>query len=502
MARSRARGCATRPFSGLRLAFILHAVAAQFDGLTFLPSNGSATLRELVLSSNRGAWDADLDATTRLRVVPYTHMRHIGVDPYHPQTDFGAFTGWFASANATYVAMFFDNGAPCAQHRPARQGLAFVTCGAAFSVTSAIESPICFFTMRVSLPEACGVDLRVGAEESSASATPTPPPTPTATRTRSPTASPSRSPTRSRSRSGTRSGTPTPTTTTTVTAGGLSFDALRLSLALAARGGGGGAGARVAGALLAGTPGQALRLDASRALTPLLAARAAPLPVSAVKVVIAAVGGAPAAADGAGNLRRRRAAGGADGEGGEELIAVVLSASVFSLAAAGLRADADALLQNSSRLAAAFAPSLALLRAACGCNLTISAAPPAAGGAAEAGAAAPLGAGAAAAAAIGALLLASCAALLLRRQASCCGARRRGFQLSTREGLSEGLAFGRGALGPAGSGQGQPRAALDVRSPELHAWAQTRGAPLAMGPAPDAGVELPWAPAPLVGARV
>lgn len=515
------------------IIFAFFAVtSAQFSGLTAVPGDGPTALRSRVLSSLPATWLYSIDTTYALRVDPYNRMLEVGsTDSSFPQTPYGIFSGWYASnasasAPLTYAALFFNGGAACGQYRPERQGLVYLTCGATFAFTSAVQDPVCFYTARLAHPAVCGVDLRVGFENASASGTPTATPsasgTPTATpsgtpsppltrsgtpsppltrsgttsptRTRSGTFSPtcsrsgtispsstntsaSRSPTVTPSRTSTPSASRTPsrsaTSTLSLTPGGLFAAPLRLGLTLLATpaGGGGGAGARVAAALLAGPAGQALRRDASRALTPLLLARAAPLPVSAVQVVITAVGGAPLAADSAANLRRRVA--------GEEAVSVALTASLYALALHGVQEDVAALLQNHTRVADAFATSVAQISAECGCGVAVAAA--AGGGAGDAGSGAggaELGPWAIAAAALGAL--AGC--VVITFLVLCARLRRAG---------GGGVPALSGVLPPAGV---PPPPGLDVRSPELHAWARQRGAPLAVGPPQEEGVELPWAP--------
>ena len=502
------------------IIFSFAVASAQFSGLTAVPGDGPTALRSRVLSSLPATWLYSIDTTFALRVDPYSRMLEVGsTDSSFPATPYGIFSGWYASnasasAPLTYAALFFNGGAPCAQYRPERQGLVYLTCGATFAFTSAVQDPVCFYTARLTHPAVCGVDLRVGFENASASGTPTSTPsasgTPTVTPsgtpspplTRSGTTSPTRtrsrtfSPTRSRSgtrspsstntyasrspsvtpsRTSTPSASRTPsrsaTSTLSLTPGGLFAAPLRLGLTLLANsaGSGGGVGARVAAALLAGPSGQALRRDASRALTPLLLARAAPLPVSAVQVVITAVGGAPLAADSAANLRRRVAV--------EEAVSVALTASLYALALHGVQEDVEALLKNHTRVAEAFATSVAQISAECGCGVAVAAA--VGGGTGDTGGGAggaELGPWAIAAAALGAL--AGCVVVIF-------------FVLCARSRRTGGVPALSGVLPPA---RFPPPPGLDVRSPELHAWARQRGAPLAVGPPQAEGVELPWAP--------
>lgn len=490
-------------------------VNGQLGTLVFIPGNGSSTLRSRLALFTTHPWVSVMDPMLQVIVAPFVSMQLVGTPAYagYPPTSLGKYSGWYASnlsaTGLTYAAMFFDGGAPCGQYRPTRQGLAYITCGPVFSI-GVFENPTCFFTANVQLPEACGVDLRVGFESVSASPTPSASPTrsasPTASRsasrsttpsrtgsrtrtsTRSPTfttsgspsgtnssASRSTSPSGTRTATGSRTASPTTSSTCTVTAGGLAPAPLRLVVTFTAEGA--GASAAVAAALVSGPLGPALRRDVSRLVTPLVVVRSDPLPVSAVQVIITAINGVEVAAGSPANFRRRAA--------GEEAVSVALSASLSALALDAVRGDVALLLANASRLSAALDATLAVAQTACGCRVIAAAATAGVGVPGGAAAGSALGAAlTAAGAAVGALCFVACAVVFFRVR---CG-RRRSTLLLSEEALGK-----RG-----GSAPPPPRgslALLEVRSPELREWAAGRGQPLAVGPGTDEGLELFWAPA-------
>lgn len=86
------------------------------------------------------------------------------------QTKVGAYSGWALSSDGTqYAGMWFNNGDMCTRG-VARRSHVYWTCGPVFQVTSVYsgtninEPDWCYYRIDITLPEVCGVDLRLGYE--------------------------------------------------------------------------------------------------------------------------------------------------------------------------------------------------------------------------------------------------------------------------------------------------------------------------------------------------